>query len=264
MLVGQHGAMAFSTQPSPVIDEPLRPSAAWFWIGGGLIALAVGGAIAGFVLAFMGLDDTIDDFERVPYPDGGSVLIAEAGDYVVYAEEPSSFSGPDRSAQVAISGPGGPVDFSIYQSELTYDFGGRSGVALATFTAEIPGRYEFAPSDDDFSDVTSLAVGDSIADDLVKAIVLPMVLGGLGFLLGAVIIIVTGVRRSREKKRRRPAVPPPAPGGWGPGQQAWGSQSQQPQPQWGQTAAPAPTQPDWGQPSPPATPPPPPPPGWPE
>jgi hypothetical protein len=272
MSVGQNGAMAFPTQPAPVIDEPMRPSAAWFWIGGGLIALAVAGAIAGFVFALTGLDDTIDGFERVPYPDGGSVLIAEAGDYVVYAEETSSFIGPDRSAQIVITGPGGPVDSSLYLSELTYDFGGRSGLAMATFTADIPGRYEFAPSDDEFSDITSLAVGDSIADDLVKAILLPMALGGLGFILGGVILIVTGVRRSREKKRRQPAGPPVAPGGWGAGQQTWGPQPQQPQPQWGQPAAPAPTQPNWGQPSPPTTPSPPPspgatpppPPGWPE
>jgi hypothetical protein len=43
-------------------------SKAGYWIGGGLIAFSVVGAILWGVTAFLRIDDTVDGFERVPIP----------------------------------------------------------------------------------------------------------------------------------------------------------------------------------------------------
>lgn len=254
--------MAFPTpQPSPVIDEPLRPRALWYWIGGLVILGGIIGAIVGFVLGFSGLDDTIDGFERVPYPEGGVVTIDEPGKYVIYGEQPSSFTDANVNAVINLIDPDGDtVVTSYYSGELNYDFSGRSGAAIATFTADTAGSYRLQPDEDGVGNAESLAIGESIAGELVRVILVPMLIGGLGFIGGAVILIVTGVRRSRAKRRRQPPAPPP--GAWGQAPSTWGAQPEAPAPpqaQWGQPSAGAPPPP----PPPPSGGTPPPPPGWP-
>jgi hypothetical protein len=49
--------------------------------------------------------------------------------------------------------------------------------------------------------LTSIAIGDSIAGDLLRAILIPFVIVGITFLLGLIIIVVTAVKRSGSKKR---------------------------------------------------------------
>lgn len=262
--------MAFTPQPGPVVDEPLRPRALWYWIGGGLIAAAGVGAIVWFVVGFMAINDTVDGFERVPFPEGGTVTIEEPGDYVIYAE---GFRTTLSVTAATLTGPDGDeINTDFYSGSLTYDFGGRSGTAQHTFTAAEAGDYEIESAGGVSSDIVSYAVGESIGGDLVAALVGGFAIGGLGVLLGAIILIVTGVRRSRAKRARRPMTPPP-PSSWGQAPPTWGPQPQQPQPGWGQPPPPDPSQPGGTPPPPgaapgPSPPPPggsspPPPPGWP-
>lgn len=176
---------------SPGLGGPpaeIRPKARWFWIGGGVIVLGVVAAIAMFVLGFVAIANTVDDFERVS-PDGGGASIDSAGEYVIYYE------GRDSAADVIVTSPNGEViPLSFYTGGLNYGFNGRSGEALYTFDAPTSGVYRVETNGD-------IAIGKSIAGDLVRTILLPFVIGGVTFLVGLIIIIVTAVRRSGSKKR---------------------------------------------------------------
>ncbi len=208
----------------PIVQGPLKPRALWFWIGGLLIAAGVIGAVAWFVGGLVGLSDTVDDFERVPFFGGGEVVLDDTGGQVVYVE-PGGRAFPS-SMRISITGPDGePIASAPYGGSLTYDFGGRSGAAVATFDAPRPGRYRVAAVEAGSSFATDLAVGPSFAGDLVRTIVGAFVIGGVGVIVGVVIIVVTAVRRARARRRR--PMPPMSPG-QPPG--AWRGTSGQPLP----------------------------------
>ncbi len=150
--------------------------------------LGIVGAFAIGVVGFFGIASTVDDFARVS-PGTATVQIDSAGDYVVYSEDPNFFG------SVEITDPDGErVSTSRYSTDLTYDFSGRSGTAAATFAAESTGEYTVTTNVD-------VAIGPSIATELIRTILVPFLIGGLSFLVGLIVIIVTAVRRSRSKQR---------------------------------------------------------------
>ena len=231
-----------ATPAGPVVDEPIRPSVAWFWIGGGLIVASAVAAVVWFVLGFLRLDDTIDGFERVPADVGGTVEL-DAGEYVIYEEGGGAGSLRFASA-VQVTGPdGAPVPTAPYVSDLTYDFNGRDGVASATFTAPTDGSYEIdvgAVGDPSGFGPATLAVGTSVGGTLVWAILGGFLIGGFGAVVGIIILIITGTRRSRAKRERQRAM-----------------QGLAPQQPWRPPATPAPPPPVGAPLPPPAQPPPP-------
>lgn len=185
---GGYGAPPPASPGQPVDKSAIRPKARWYWIGGGIIALGVIAAIAFGVLGFIGIADKVDDFARVS-PGSDTVRIDSTGEYVIYSETGSFFV----SVEV-VSPDGDPVPTSRYLTDLNYSFGGNSGNAVATFDADDTGRYTITTDSD-------VAIGTSIAGDLVRTILIPFVIGGLGFLIGLIVIIVTAVKRSGSKKR---------------------------------------------------------------
>lgn len=238
--------MSYTPPDASVIDEPIRPRAVWYWVGVLLILAGVGGAVAWFVLGFVSLDDTVDDFGRVAYPRGGSVSLDEPGEYVIYAE--ASGVAPVRPSGITVTGPDGdPVTTDVYSGSITYDFGGRSGIAVSTFSADQSGEYVVEASSTLPTAADALAVGPSIAGDLLAAILGGFAIGAIGVLVGVVVLIVTGVRRSRARRDRRPPTPPAS---WGQAPPTWGSPPPIGAGGWGQPPPPAPGPP------PPAPPPP--------
>ena len=169
-------------------NTDIRPKARWFWIGGGIMVLGIVGAIAFGILSFIGISNKVDDFARVS-PGSDTVRIDSTGEYVIYAEDGSFFA----SVEV-ISPDGEPVPTSRYLTGLEYNFNGRSGQAVATFDADDTGRYTV------FTD-TDVAIGTSIAGDLLRTILIPFAIVGLAILIGLIVIIVTAVKRSGSKKR---------------------------------------------------------------
>ncbi|MEP1126541.1 MAG: hypothetical protein ABJH68_21865 [Ilumatobacter sp.] len=181
-------APGFPTPGSAQPKADIRPRARWFWIGGLVMVLGVVLAIVLGVFGVIGISDTVDDFARVS-PGTDEVRIDSAGDYVIYAEDGSFF------ADVQVLSPDGePVTTSRYSTELTYDLGGRNGQAVSTFEAPSSGTYTVTTD-------TRIAIGPSVAGELVRAILIPFIVTGLGILLGLIVIIVTAVKRSNSKKR---------------------------------------------------------------
>lgn len=208
-------ASAPMTTPADPSGGKLRPSVAGYWIGGAIIVVGIVGAIVWFVLGFVGISNVVDDFERVPADGGGTISLDGDRNYVIYVEEDDVFG---SGVRVRLSDPdGNDVDIDTYATELTYDSDGRSGRAVFTFRSGEPGDYTLTaegPRD------VELAVGSSVAGDLVRTIAIPFVLGGLGLLVGVLLLVVTLVRRSGAKKRRAAAATPsthaPGPAGYGP------------------------------------------------
>ena len=192
----------------------------------------VGGIIWG-VTAFVGFQDAIDDFERVPVGDTG-VIDLDAGEYVVYAERGgglplSAFLGEVRMRPAGEEGAD-EIEFEPYDTEFTYDFGARAGRAQFTFTIEDAGEYQVRVADAPGTTATTAAFGPSVASELVSAILGGLIIAGVGVVAGVVLLIVTGVRRRKHRQRHwldaaggqggvqpgawNPA-PPPSPGAWG-------------------------------------------------
>jgi hypothetical protein len=196
------------------IDEPRAPSAIGYWLGALAMVAGIAAAIWWGASGFLDLDETIDDFERVPVDQLGRVELGE-GEYVAYAE-----GGGEVLAlavgEIRMRPVGGDrddeIEFQPYGSEVTYDFSGRSGRAQSTFRIEEGGDYRVRAQG--VGSATSVAFGPSIAGDLVSAILGAFVLAGVGIVIGAVLLIVTGIRRRRHRQRNwldggnRPSAPP--------------------------------------------------------
>jgi len=150
--------------------------------------LGIVAAILFGVLGFVGIANTVDDFARVS-PGSDTVRIDSRGEYVIYSEDGSFF------VDVQVTSPDGEVvRTNRYLTDLTYEFNGRTGRAISTFQATDTGRYTVTTTSD-------VAVGKSVAGDLIRTILIPFLIAGLGFLLGLIVIIVTAVKRSGSKKR---------------------------------------------------------------
>ena len=230
-----------------LIDNPVAPakgpSNLGYWLGGALIVLGVVGGIIWGVTAFVGFQDAIDDFERVPVGNT-EVIDLDEGEYVVYAERGgglplSAFLGEVRMRPAGEEGAD-EIEFEPYVTEFTYDFGARTGRAQFTFTIEDAGEYAVRVADAPGTTATTAAFGPSVAGELVSAILGGFIIAGVGVVAGVALLIVTGMRRRKHRQRHwldaggpggtqpgtwNPA-PPPSPGAWGapPGQPGtWGA-----------------------------------------
>jgi hypothetical protein len=228
---------------NPAYPAESGPGVVGYVLGGILIAAGIIGGIAWLVVGLVGLQDTVDDFERAPV-DQVKTVDLDAGDYVAYGEK----GGGDAIQAVLASfrirpagGDGEEIDVHPYDGEVTYDFGDRPLRAQFTFEIEESGEYEVI-AEGISSGATTVAMGPSIAGDLVSAIVGALVIGGLGVIIGVALLIITGVRRRRFRQRNWQ-------GGWGSGQPgAWNP----PAPPGGYGTTPPPPGGAWNPPPPPS------------
>ncbi len=194
---GPHGDLG--DQVTPVDRSPSRVG---YWVGGGVMVLGVVAAVLWFVLGLLSFSNEVKGFERVPV-DGESrqVNLPRAGSYTAYYEP--NFGSADESAPAVdaeIEGPDGRnVDLTPYRSSLTYDnMGGHSGRAVFTFQVDSPGTYEVRSSS---TSAGELALGRGVGNKLVASIVGTFVIGLVGIGIGALVLIITAVRRSSSRRR---------------------------------------------------------------
>jgi hypothetical protein len=175
-----------------------------YWIGAGLVAFAVIGAIVWMVLAFGRISNTVDDFQRVSIPGRADVRL-EAHEYVIYVEGPRA----DQAVppvNVAITKPGGstrPPTVRAYDGSLTYSFG-RTGAAQATVTPARAGVYRVRTTAGDTAGSFQLALGDSLGGSIAFAVAGALVIGAVFGIAGIVLLI-------RTRRRRRAAPPQSSP-----------------------------------------------------
>ena len=232
------------------------PSKKGYWVGAAVIVVSGIAAIAWFGLGLARFSHRIDSFQRVSANGSGEVTFDEPGGYVIHFEAPGASGGdiPSGQAQLTPVDGGDPVPLETYESDFTYALGGHSGRAVLTAQIETPGTYTLESEVDGDGE---LAVGRSVAGTLVSSVVGAMALGGLGFVAGVVILIVTAVRRRGARTRNAPWIPPPP--GTTPPPPPYGSAPPPPPPP--PPPAPPPPSPDAPPPHAPPPGPPPPPPG---
>ena len=179
--------------PAPV---RLRPSRAWYWV-----ALAVFLAGAGWLggRVYM-LAQQVDSFQRVAAPGSGEVSLDHSGGYVIYYEGPGAADGNVPAYDVNVtarSQSSAPMSLEAYSGSLTYSFGSREGRAVLTLEVAGPGTVLIEVADGGATPGdSSLAIGSSIAGDIVGIVVpaLVLMLVGVG---GAIAVAIIRHRRRR-------------------------------------------------------------------
>ncbi|QXC62496.1 hypothetical protein KSP35_06760 [Aquihabitans sp. G128] len=214
-----------------------KPGKVGFWIGGLLVVLAIVVGVGGVALGIKHVSDTVDGLQRASVRNGGSLQL-EPGTYDVFLEYPgindSSFpSAYGLGALRITTSEGRPVEITPPTSSLTYEFGDHEGKKVGRLRIEQAGRYVVEANQQSFGS-EEVAIGDGDPTDGFAIVGLGILGGLILFVVGVVLLIVSGVRRSRSK--RPPTLGyPPAPGGWGAPQGTWGTPAP---PAWGAPGAP--------------------------
>ena len=169
-----------------------------YWIGAGLICAGVLGAILWAGLVADRLVDRIAGFQPVPIPGREQVRLEERK-YVVYVEGPGADENvPAFDMQVTDTRREQRLSLQRYQGSLTYSFH-TTGAAVATFRPPLAGVYTVRT---DGPPGYRVVIGETIARDLTRAIGGAIVIGAAGGIGGVVLLIATGVRRSRPPEPR--------------------------------------------------------------
>jgi hypothetical protein len=236
----------------PTPRAKIRPSAAWYWIGGVLIALGVIGFFVVLSIWFLRTSDAVDKFARVIVPPGGAeadLQFKKPGEYTLYYEYRSEVDGqrvnnpnhdPPTQLAVTITDQNGTnIPVKPYTSDFSVSVNDKLGPAFGKINIPAPGTYTMK--------VTSAATAPfvvAIGKGVLQSIWPWWLLGALalfviGVGLGLFAIISTAVKRGRRKREMRRAqqmalggaVPayagvgageaatawstPPPPAGWG-------------------------------------------------
>lgn len=198
-----------------------------FWIGGLLVLAGIAVGVAGVALGIRGIGETVDGYQRVPVRTGGTVQIDDPGSYRVFFERAGADDGFGSPGGFSIVGPDGQEVLleSDFSSE-NYSVGGHTGRKIGKFRAATAGRYEIRPlSVDGGTGTGTIAIGKRGPTGSILAIVVGVLGGLLIVVIGVVVLIVSGVRRSRSRRAATGypggpgpgwGAPPTGPGGWAP------------------------------------------------
>lgn len=175
-------------------------SRAGYLIGGCLIPLGVVGAILWFVTSVTSINDDVNGFQRGPLT-GETTMQLEAHKYVVYYEGPSAeVAVPPFEIEIAEARTGTPLAIAPYGGSLTYAVPGHEGSAQGTVTPTHAGTYVVRTNSDVPTIGASVALGSSIAGQLVRGILGTLAIGLLLVGSGSILLAVTAVRRSRSRR----------------------------------------------------------------
>jgi hypothetical protein len=196
-----------STQSEPRV----KPGGLAFLIP---LAIFVLGIVIGVLLIIWGVgraEQIVEDFDRVAVGESATFTFDEGGYRIWLEGDGVQTSSEFVEGTIVESGTGEPLTTEEFESELSYDIGGREGVALRTFDLDEAGDYDvtFDRTDSGRED-RNLAFGQ---DNPVSAMGLAIGLGvgamGLGSLIAVIVLIILLVKRSGSRRAQRaPAGPP--------------------------------------------------------
>jgi len=187
------------TARAAVSDDRPMTSKAGYWLGAGLMVLAVVGAILWVASSAAEGLRTVDDFQRVPVP-GTETVQLEDRKLVIYVEGPGVDEiRPDVRFAIFDARTEQRLRIAPYSGSLTYSFS-RSGAAVATVTPPRSGDYVVRTQGRSEISGFDLAIGESIAGRILRTILGALVIGGVLGLGGTGLIVATSVRRGRLKR----------------------------------------------------------------
>lgn len=166
--------------------------------------VAVLGTVVAAVWCGAALVDQVQrpaDFARAAAPGSVSVTLTRTGPHLVYAEVPRDEAVPDLVDELRVTDPAGDrIDVLMHDVGLQYDVpGGHLATSVAVFDAERTGTY-LVTVDDGAALPTGahVAVGDDLAPDLLRAVVLPALTALLSLGAGLTLALTTWLGRRSQ------------------------------------------------------------------
>jgi hypothetical protein len=202
-------------------EQPELPSAKGYVLGAVLVVLAIIGAS---ILVGYGIGRAIDmegSANRLIAVPGGRSFHLEKGRYEVAIHDPY-YSGYRTNPDVSVKGPNG-TEVQVDDLAPTRRNWSSAQRVIAEFEASTAGTYQVSVTVPDDTDVTDIPGQVKVGRDgnEIAATVVPLIMGGvLGglvlLIVGVIVLIITGVRRSRARKILSPPAPRPAYPGYPP------------------------------------------------
>ncbi len=195
------------------------PSVTGYVVAGLLALAAIAGGILLIVFGIRSYIDKVEGFDRFTAPDSEEVDLGEGG-HSIYFERPGlDDNDPVPPISVSVTAPDGErVVLDRYDADVSYEVSGHDGRGVFTFDADVPGRYVVRADGSGGVVAVGRGIGARFAGSVVAGVGLLL----LAPLLGAILAVVTFLRRSRAKRAAAAAAAPrwAAPPG-GPGDSPW-------------------------------------------
>jgi hypothetical protein len=184
------------------------PGRVWYWVAGGIGAMALAAFVA---ILFNGIAGMGDALQQMLGPGRIEISLEEPGTYTVFHEHESIFEGQYYSSPEIVSGltvrvraveNGETIRVKAPNVSTNYAVSGRSGVGIFEFNIVEPGRYRItaAYGNGQATPPVVLAIGHDFMGGLLATI-----FGAIGVMMvgaGLVISIVVVTFVKREKARR--------------------------------------------------------------
>jgi hypothetical protein len=191
---------------------PKVPTIAGYLIAGCLVIAGISVGVGLIVSGIRTYVDKVEGFQRFEAPGSLAVNLAEGG-HSIYFERPGlDDDDPFPPISVSVTDPeGDEVDLDRYDTDVSYSVSGHDGRGAWTFDADDPGTYQVRADGSGGEVAVGRGIGARFAGSVVAGVGLLL----LAPVLGAIVALVTFLRRSKAKRARRAT---------------W---QQQPPPQWG-------------------------------
>jgi hypothetical protein len=216
----QRGPMAYAQNPGGAVPQkPSKTGIVW-----AIVTFAVT-AIVGIVMIVLGVTtiaNMVKDFAKVPVP-GQTTIQLSSGEQWIFVSRSNGSRANIDSVDVTVTDPNGSTVPISYDSGQSANSNGNDFESLGSFDAPTSGRYSIettgpAQAGIRIGKIPFLRIGLLIGGGVA--------VGGLGFVIAMIVLIVALVRRSRVKKANQAAshggppsgapLTPPAPYGQAP------------------------------------------------
>lgn len=220
-----------SYQPQSTAPQG-KPGKGVLWLGVLVLIAGLAGAVATFVGQRVVYEQSVENLERALPGYRTELEFERDGTFSFYYEHQGSFTTrlDGQDTEVTLDAPETPPEFDVRLldgngedvrlrdtgGDVSYDVGGFAGSLYRQVDIDDAGRYTLEIVPDADGSAFALAVGKGTVEE--PSVVLPLVIGLIGFGVGLGLILLGQARRSRA---RRAAVPPAGYGTWpeaGPGQ----------------------------------------------
>jgi hypothetical protein len=175
-------------------------------------AIATAGIVIFVIFLFGGLKDMTGGLVRVVVPGSSEIELRDTGRHTVFYEYKSVIDGKVYNTRGNMAGltcslnskeTGEEVPVSAASTNTTYSLGNRAGYSILEFDINKPGAYEFSARYQEGTDGPEvvLSIGHNVIGRLLVTIFgsIAILLGS--WIIGAVIIVVTLVKRQQRRKR---------------------------------------------------------------
>lgn len=188
------------------------PSTLFYGLGALIILAGIVAAAVFMMQGVTGLAQLAEGLDRLVAPGSMEVEFKEPGGYTVFYEHTSVVEGKVYRTGGNISGmqcrlissnTGEEVALSNASGRTSYNIGSRHGYSLMTFTIDAPGTYVFSAQ---YSEGTGpqvvLAVGRALPVKAIMTLLSGIFIFIIAFMVGALIIVITLLKRHAVRKRK--------------------------------------------------------------